>query len=123
MAAGCGGQSGAGPASPAGPSATSSTTSTSSSVLTGGPYAYVQDVKPILSADCTRCHGGSRPSAGLDLSTYAGVMRVVAAGNANSTLVQVTKSGGVMYSYLSGDRAGKAELIRQWVVSGAPETR
>ncbi|MGE5198569.1 MAG: c-type cytochrome domain-containing protein, partial [Rhodospirillaceae bacterium] len=109
--------------SPAGPSSTSSSTSSSTPVLTGGPYAYVQDVKPILSADCVRCHGVSRPSAGLDLSTYAGVMRVVAAGNANSTLVQVTRSGGLMYSYFSGDRAGKAELIRQWVVSGAPETR
>jgi hypothetical protein len=83
----------------------------------------VQDIKPILSADCTRCHSGSRPSAGLDLSTYAGVMRVVSAGNANSTLVVVTRSGGVMYNYLSGDRAGKSEIIRQWVVSGAPETR
>jgi hypothetical protein len=91
--------------------------------LSGGPYAYVQDVKPIMSADCTRCHSGSRPSAGLDLSTYAGVMRVVTAGNTNSALVQVTRSGGLMYGYLSGDRAGKAELIRQWVAGGAAENR
>lgn len=50
-------------------------------------------------------------------------MRVVSAGNANSALVVVTRSGGVMYTYLSGDRAGKSEIIRQWVVSGAPENR
>jgi hypothetical protein len=123
LAAGCGGQSGGSSANPASPSPASSTTTTSPSSSTGGPYAYVQDVKPILTADCTRCHAGSKPSAGLDLSTYAGVMRVVAAGNANSTLVQVTRSGGAMYSYLSGDRAAKSEIIRQWVVSGAPETR
>ena len=120
LTAGCGGGSGSS-ASPAAPSAPTNTSSTSPS--SGGPYAYVQDVKPIMSADCTRCHGGSRPSAGLDLSTYAGVMRVVTAGNTNSALVQVTRSGGLMYSYLSGDRAGKSDIIRQWVASGAPENR
>jgi hypothetical protein len=88
-----------------------------------GSYAYVQDVKPILDADCIRCHGGSRPSAGVDLSTYIGTMRVVTAGNANSTLVLVTRTGGVMSGYLSGDRAAKAEIIRQWVVGGAAQTR
>jgi len=122
LTAGCGGGSGSS-ASPAAPSAASNTPSTTTSPSTGGPYAYVQDVKPIMSADCTRCHGGSRPSAGLDLSTYAGVMRVVTAGNTNSALVQVTRSGGLMYSYLSGDRAGKSDIIRQWVASGAPENR
>jgi hypothetical protein len=122
LTAGCGGGGGSS-ASPAAPSAASSTSSTSTSPSTGGPYAYVQDVKPIMSADCTRCHAGSRPSAGLDLSTYAGVMRVVTAGNTNSALVQVTRSGGLMYSYLSGDRDGKSDLIRQWVASGAPENR
>jgi hypothetical protein len=119
---GCGGGSGSS-ASPAAPSSASNTPSTTTSPSTGGPYAYVQDVKPIMSGDCTRCHAGSRPSAGLDLSTYAGVMRVVSAGNTNSTLVQVTRSGGLMYSYLSGDRAGKSDILRQWVASGAPENR
>ena len=123
LAAGCGGQSGGSSVSPASPSATSSTASTPASTPAGGPYAYVQDVKPVLSADCTRCHSGSKPSAGLDLSTYTGVMRVVSAGNANSTLVLVTRSGGLMYGYLSGDRAGKSDIIRQWVIGGAAENR
>lgn len=118
LAAGCGGGSSS---SPAAPSTTSSSTTTPA--VSTGTYAWTQDVKPILTSDCTRCHSGSKPSAGIDLSTYAGTMRVVSAGNANSTLVVATRSGGVMYSYLSGDRASKAELIRQWVVSGAPESR
>jgi len=119
LAAGCGGQSSGSPASPASPTPTS----TPAPTTTGGPYAYVQDVQPILASDCTRCHSGSKPSAGIDLSTYAGTMRVVSAGNANSTLVVASSAGGAMNGYLSGDRAGKAEIIRQWVVSGAPEKR
>jgi hypothetical protein len=50
-------------------------------------------------------------------------MRVVSAGNANSPLVRATANGGSMYGNLSGDRAGKSEIIRQWVVSGALENR
>jgi ABC-type transport system substrate-binding protein len=118
LAAGCGGGSSS---SPAAPSTTSSSTSTPA--VSTGAYAWTQDVTPILTSDCTRCHSGAKPSAGVDLSTYAGTMRVVSAGNANSTLVLVTRSNGLMYGYLSGDRASKAELIRQWVVSGAPESR
>ncbi len=122
-AAGCGGGNGS-PASPAAPSsATTSTPSTPAPTASAGPYAWTQDVKPILVSDCTSCHGASRPSAGVDLSTYAGTMRVVSAGNANSALVLATRSGGSMYGHLSGDRAAKSEIIRQWVVSGAPENR
>lgn len=122
-AAGCGGGSGSS-ASPAAPSpAAGNPSSTPTPAVSAGPYAWTQDVKPILASDCTSCHSGSRPSAGIDLSTYAGTMRVVSAGNANSALVVATRSGGSMYGHLSGDRAGKSELIRQWVVSGAPENR
>lgn len=115
-AAGCGG--GSSPTSPT--STTSSSTTTTTTTTTGAAsIAYAQDVKPILDADCTRCHGGSRPSAGINLSTYAGVMAVVQAGNASSLLVRATQSNGLMYGYLSGDRAGKSTLIRNWVVNNA----
>ena len=78
--------------------------------------AYVQDIKPILDADCARCHSG--------LSTYSGVMRYVQPGNAGSLLVVVTQPGGAMYPNLRGDAAGKSALIRRWVVeNGALETR
>lgn len=128
VTAGCGGGS-----SPTQPSSTSSTTTTTTTTTgsTGGgtstttaTVAYVQDIRPIFVADCTRCHAGSRPDAGLDLSTYAGTMRVVTAGNANSALIRFTQSGSAMYQYFSGDRAAKANLVRTWVVSNsAAETR
>jgi hypothetical protein len=78
--------------------------------------AYVQDIKPILDMDCTRCHGA--------LGSYQGVMGYVQPGNPGSRLVQVTQPGGTMNSHLSGNRAAKADLIRRWVVdNGAAETR
>jgi hypothetical protein len=109
------------------PSSPSDSPSTLTSPLptlpSGISPAYTQDVKPILDANCVRCHGGSRPSAGVNLTTYAGVMRVVVAGSASSRLVVVSSSTGSMYGYLSGDRASRAAMIRSWVLLGAAQNR
>jgi hypothetical protein len=121
-AAACGGGSNSptAPTSSSGPSTTGGTGSAGgTTTTTSSPVAYVQDVKPILDADCTRCHGTSRRDGGVDLSTYSSVLRVASAGNASSQLVRATRSGASMYNYLSGDRATKAELIRAWVVDNA----
>jgi mono/diheme cytochrome c family protein len=86
--------------------------------------AYVQDLKPVFDRDCVSCHGGSRPSAGYNMSTYAGVMALVRAGDASSRLVVATRSNGSMYGHFSGDRAGKSDLVRRWVVdNGAAQSR
>ena len=89
--------------------------------------AYVQDLQPIFQSDCVPCHGGSRPDGNYSMSTYAQVMRAVAAGNARSVLVVVTQRNASMYRYWSGNattKANKAELVRKWVVeNGAAQTR
>jgi hypothetical protein len=78
--------------------------------------AYEQDVRPILETDCLSCHS--------QFGSYAGTMAYVVPGSANSSLVRATQPGGSMNRYLSGDRAGKAELIRRWVVeNGAAQSR
>jgi hypothetical protein len=78
--------------------------------------AYEQDIRPILQADCLGCHS--------QLASYAGTMGYVVAGNPNSALVRATQPGGSMNRYLSGDKAGKAELVRRWVVeNGAAQSR
>jgi hypothetical protein len=84
---------------------------------TSASLAYTQDLKPIFDSDCVVCHGGSRPTAGYSMSTYAGVMRDVVAGNPNSRLVIWTQPGGTMYGFWTGNAAQKAAMVRQWVVS------
>lgn len=81
---------------------------------------YTKDIAPILTSDCVRCHGPSRREAGVDLGTYANVMKQVTPGDQFSRLVIVTRPGGLMYGEFSGNassRTAKADLIRQWVVS------
>jgi hypothetical protein len=90
------------------PSPTATATPSPSGGTTAAAVAWDQDIQPILANDCVRCHGY--------LASYAGTLSVVSPGNPNSTLVTVTRSGGAMYSHLSGDRVAKAALIRAWVV-------
>jgi uncharacterized membrane protein len=125
--AACGGGSDS-PTSPSAVTTTTTTTTTGSGTTStsGGTVtvAYVNDIKPILDSDCTVCHGTALHENGVMLNTYANVLRVVQAGNANSLLVRVTRSNGEMYPNLSGNRSSKSELIRAWVVDNkAAETR
>jgi hypothetical protein len=78
---------------------------------------YTTDVAPILATDCVRCHGPATQQAGIDLSTYAGVLRVVVPGSANSFLVIATEPSGLMYGQFSGNRSAKSTTVRNWVVS------
>jgi len=79
---------------------------------------YVKDVQPILASDCVSCHGGgSRTEAGVNLTTYAGVLSVVSIGSTSSRLIQVTQPGGLMYSMLTGDRTAKARTIYDWIMT------
>jgi hypothetical protein len=104
------------PTSPS-PSTTTTTTTTTTGATGSTTLTYVKDVQPVLASDCVRCHGPSRRDAGVDLSTYANVMRTVSPGNTNSLLVLVTRVGGVMYGQFSGNRSQKATVIHDWVVS------
>jgi hypothetical protein len=81
------------------------------------------DLVPIFNSDCSPCHGTRSPAARYSTTSYASVMAAVKAGSASSALVIVTQPGGVMYGFLSSDRAGKAALIRTWVLNGAPQSR
>jgi len=98
-----------------------SSSPTSPSIDTTGTgvttYTYTTDIRPILTADCTRCHNTSQHEAGYDFTTYSGVLRAVTPGSAQSILVRATRSNGVMYPELSGDRVVKSQVIYDWVVS------
>ena len=96
--------------------------SNSDSAPTSTAVAY-SDLQPVFATDCVPCHGASRPAGRYSMTSYSGVMAAVRAGSASSALVIVTQPGGVMYAFLSGDRAGKAAMIRTWVLNGAPQSR
>ena len=99
-------------ANPASPSLSTSTPTTSTA-----PLAYTPDIAPIFASDCVPCHAGSRPQGSYSMANYAAVMRDVSPGNAKSVLVTKTQSGGSMYRYFSVDRAGRADMVRRWVVN------
>jgi mono/diheme cytochrome c family protein len=94
------------------------------STPTAQKVAYSPDLQPIFNADCTSCHGSNRPAGSYSMTTYSGVMRAVRVGSASSALVIVTRTGGSMNRFFSGDRAAKAAMVNQWVVTdGAPASR
>lgn len=107
------------------PSNTSSTPTTTSPTPTptptptppSGSLTYTHDIQPILSASCVLCHNAARANAGVDLSSYAGVMRVVTPGSANSLLILVTQPGGLMYPELVGNASQEAQTIQNWIVN------
>jgi hypothetical protein len=108
------------PSSPTTPTTTAPAPTTPATIK----VAYEQDLKPVFQSDCVRCHSGSRPDGNYSMSTYAQVMRDVAAGNSRSRLVVTTQRNASMYRYWSGNAAAKAELVRTWVVdNGAAEKR
>lgn len=98
--------------SPSGPSGTITVTGNGTTSLT-----YTKDIQPVLASDCVSCHGPSQKQAGVDLSSFAGVSKVLVAGNQNSTLVLVTQPSGLMYGELTGNRTTKAGLFYDWVVN------
>ena len=69
--------------------------------------AYTPDLQPIFNSDCVPCHGGRQVAARYSMTTYAGVMAAVTPRSASSALVIVTQPGGLMYPFLSGDRASR----------------
>ena len=87
-----------------------------------GNPTYDSFAGPLFNAQCGTCHG-STGSAGLDLTTYAGVMKggnngpvILAGDSANSTLVIV--QSGEHFAKFSGE---ELETIGRWIDAGAPE--
>jgi len=126
VASGCG--DGPTPTAPSVVLPDSSATGTSGSTSTGTGSAstigYTDDIKPILDADCIRCHNNRTHDGNVDLSSYAGVLRTLRPGDGNSVLIRATRAGGSMSGEWRGSAAAKAELVRRWIVDfNASQTR
>jgi len=87
-------------------------------VVLGPNYASIRAL--ILLPRCVACHNGTtRTDGGVNLSTYAGVMNVVQAGNINaSSLYTETLSGSMPRNSASLTTAQMA-AIKGWIEAGA----
>jgi hypothetical protein len=87
--------------------------------------SFANDVLPILQANCSSCHGGSRPSGGFGVDSYQSIMagssngQVLTPGDAqNSYLVQLLQTGRM-------PRRGpqlpqpQIQIIMDWITAGA----
>lgn len=99
---------------------------------TGRHPNYEDDVKPVFARRCFGCHSAGEMRSGLNLETYAGVLKggssgdvVIAARAASSTLYRaVAREDGAPQMPLGQAKLPDAEiaLIREWIQGGLLET-
>ncbi len=88
------------------------------------PLTYDGSVGPLLQTRCAVCHGANGQK-GLDVTTYAGLMKgsvsgpvIVAGDPAGSLLVQVQSAAQPHFSQLTSD---ELKVVNDWIQAGAPE--
>jgi hypothetical protein len=88
---------------------------------------FEKDVRPILSARCLKCHGGTKPKAGLDLRTRAGLLAggesgpALAPGTAAKSLVfEMVRRGEMPPGKNAKLTAEEVAVLQKWIDGGAP---
>ena len=107
-------------ATPADQTAASGQTNSSANV------SFANDISPIFTASCVKCHGGERVNRGLDLTSYDSAMKgsvrgaVILPGDPdNSTLVQLVVNGKMPKQGAKLSQS-QIDLIKAWISQGAP---
>ena len=87
--------------------------------LVGNP-TYAANIAPLLSAKCSACHNTTTMAGGMDLTTYAGLMKggkdgavIVPGDSANSLLVKIQSEKHFIEPRTGGTRSGP-EMDRCW---------
>jgi nitrate/TMAO reductase-like tetraheme cytochrome c subunit len=90
--------------------------------LVGNP-TYDANIAPVFGVKCGACHNPTTLAAGMDLTTFAGVMKggkdgaVVVTGNsAGSRLIQIQST-----QHFANLSKAELQLVEQWIDSGALE--
>ncbi len=106
---GCGSSS---PSSPAGGSTPPANPS-------GGTAATFSQINSgILQPSCLQCHGAAGGSGGVNLSSYAGVMAQVSAGNPTASALYNAVANGIMPPTGALPQA-QIQEIQSWIAAGA----
>ncbi len=89
-----------------------------------GAVSYAKEILPLFQKNCTSCHSTANPSSGLNLETYAGVVK----GNSTGPIMQWDSPGhSLLYQVLAsgkmpqgGSRVSSADLQRvaAWMFDG-----
>lgn len=92
----------------------------SSQTTTTPTKTFTADAGPIfVSSGCTVCHSPTGSYSAYNLTTYAGTLADVVAGNATqSKLIQKISSGGSMATYIS---SADVNTLTTWVNQGATQ--
>ena len=90
--------------------------------IVGNP-TYDANIGPLFAAKCVTCHNGTTLAAGMDLTTYEGVMKggedgavILPGDSANSKLVQIQSA-----QHFMNFTAEELNLVKQWIDAGALE--
>lgn len=88
------------------------------------PMNYEGGVRPLLEANCARCHGDGA-LAGLNVTTYASLME---GGQSGPVVIEGDVAASLIFEKLSGETPHFAQLseqeleyLREWIDAGAPE--
>ncbi len=80
---------------------------------------YNSQIKTILNANCTTCHSGGSPAAGISLDNYNDAKTQATNGNLYGVVSYSTGYTGMPASGKMNDC--NIALIKKWVDSGAPQ--
>jgi len=96
----------------------------------GEPVDFERQIRPLLTARCTECHGAEKQESGLQLDQGSLLLTggnsgpaVVPGKSAESLLVEAISGGGELISKMppEGERLSEAEvtLVKRWIDEGA----
>ncbi len=98
---------------------------TSPYLLEGVARTYEGTFKALFDGRCTFCHSGSQAEAGLDLSSYAAMLKggdtgeVIIPGDPAASLLITRQSGPLEHFGQMLDE--ELVAVKEWIASGAPE--
>jgi hypothetical protein len=79
----------------------------------------------VFTGRCAACHSGPEPEAGLDLSTYEGILAGgnsgpgITPGDAENSLIFIRQTDPL--GHFGQMIADEIDALEAWILSGAPE--
>ena len=82
-------------------------------------FSFNAVILPMMQNNCTSCHGGSSPEAGLDLTTYDGI---AGAASYSNLMERISHAAGFDPMPPSGDGLSDCQVqqVQSWINSGMP---